>query len=121
MPVVFECEPMQIIHGMFSTKVKNKATGRSRKLKKWESDAWMIFNNALEKAGIPVCYKVSNQDQLPKAVCEAYEEFCEAFVPEAIEARYLSFYHLMTGSDYNAHNYAQDIINTVKNSSSSNL
>lgn len=121
MPVVFECEPMQIIHGLFSTKVKNKKTGRSRKLKNWEIDAWMAFNNALEKEGIPVCYKVSSQDQLPQAVCDAYEEFCEAFVPEATEARYYSFYQSMTGEEYNVHKYAQDVISTVRSSSSSNL
>jgi hypothetical protein len=115
MPVVFECEPMQIIHGLFSTKVKNKKTGRSRKLRHWEIDAWMAFNNALENAGIPVCYRVASQDQLPKPVLEAYEEFCEAFVPEATEARYYSFHQLMTGNEYNVHNYAQDVINAVKN------
>ena len=120
MAVVFEYEPVQISHGLFSTKVKNRKTGRSRKLKNWESDVWMIFNNTLEKAGVPVCYSVSNQDQLPKPVYDAYREFCEAFVPEATEARYLAFYQLMTGSDYNVHNYAQDIISSVRREKSPN-
>lgn len=114
MPVVFEFESLQIVHGLFSTQIKNTISGRSRKLKGWEIDSWMIFNNTLERAKIPVCYKVKNQNELPEQVFAAYKQFCISLDPDARIEKYYAWNHLMTGNDYDVHFFVQDVICGVK-------
>jgi len=112
MPIVFETRDFEIIWGMFATKIKSKKTKRSRTLKGWEFDAWRIFHDELEKAGLPRC-NTTEQDKLPEPITEAYIDFCNALVPGASDANYLGFYKIMTSDEYNIYSYTSEIINKV--------